>query len=114
MLKSINGFIARELSLKHLSTAQFIGIQKAMKKYASHYHEEKSKHIKKHLKAETFSIIKRGDKWAVVKHGNERASVICDKREEAFHQARTINSNAMVIVCSKDGSVDFISRPTKK
>jgi len=50
-------------------------------------------------------VISRGNKWAVYKEYNKRASKICNYREQAYFYAREISNK--VVVHNKDGTILF-------
>lgn len=49
-------------------------------------------------------VMSRGNKWAVIKDVNNRASKICDTKIEAIDEARKLNGD--VIVHKKNGTVE--------
>ena len=51
------------------------------------------------------SIISRGNKWAVYKIGNKKATALFQHREQAYFKAKQMSN--CIIVHNKNGGVDF-------
>ena len=50
-------------------------------------------------------IISRGNKWAVYKSGNKKATALFQHREQAYFKAKQMSN--CIIVHNKNGSIDF-------
>lgn len=52
-------------------------------------------------------VVPRGDGWAVVGEGNERASKVTDTQREAIEHAKSVasNSNGDVIIHNREGKI---------